>query len=651
MRFCYSCMQQIGDKKLKTCPHCGKPLKLPCDTTRFLKPGTVLQKKFVVGRVLGAGGFGNTYIGWNQLIQRRVAIKEYFPHQLSSRGGDGRTVSVSDVISQQRFRAGLHQFLEEARSIASLQDVKGVVQVFTFFEENGTGYIIMEYLEGMDVKTILEQRGNRMDYEWSRRVILTVLHTLREIHSRNVLHRDIAPDNIIVTNEGVIKLIDFGAAKHATELANVRSDIVLKSGYAPLEQYSKKVKQGAYTDLYAVAALFYRMLTGMKPQPANDRMNKDELKPLSELGIHVPQQAEFAIMVCLNLQPEFRLQSAQEFMEALDGTEFVPIYEPKWILPEPVPVSSFAKWKRWMNGMPVWKRAGILFAVIVLAGLCAASGIHLASTNNKSKSEMVQKGSKLLPPCEKLEEAEAEKKLEELEIDFNVVYRYRSDCKENLVVEMKPAAGSQMKEGDTVALTVESSEYVTVPDYSGKKHGQIRSDLKKRLGKKYKDSIFSYNYTSKQKQKDKCYAQTATGKIEISNLSSFKVQISWGTKESYEAVMPDLVGKTVAQAKKILKSEGIQMMIQEENAVYDSAYASGTIIYQNIRKGKTMNSNRADRQNYSVPEAVVVTLSKGREPTPEPTVRPTPEPTMRPTQKPKKTAKPPKREEEPLADW
>lgn len=160
-------------------------------------------------------------------------------------------MTVSGTVNQQRFRTGLLQFLEEARSIATLQDVKGVVQVYNFFEENGTGYIIMEYLEGMDVKTILKHRGQRMDYEWSRRVILTVLHTLREVHKRGILHRDIAPDNIFVTNEGVIKLIDFGAAKHATALANMHTDIVLKAGYAPIEQYSKKTQQGPYTDLYA----------------------------------------------------------------------------------------------------------------------------------------------------------------------------------------------------------------------------------------------------------------------------------------------------------------------------------------------------------------------------------------------------------------
>ena len=155
MQLCYSCMHQINDKNLTTCPACGEPLDLSCDTTRFLKPGTVLQGKFIVGKILGAGGFGNTYIGWNKLLQCKVAIKEYFPRQLSYRTEENSTVSVSEATNQERFRAGLNQFLAEARGVAGLQNIKGIIQIYTFFEEYGTGYFVMEYLEGMDVKEVV----------------------------------------------------------------------------------------------------------------------------------------------------------------------------------------------------------------------------------------------------------------------------------------------------------------------------------------------------------------------------------------------------------------------------------------------------------------------------------------------------------------
>ena len=163
MKLCYHCMHQFKDEKLHTCPNCKKSLQLQQVSARYLKPGTVLQKKFIVGYPLGSGGFGNTYIGWNQLLLCKVAIKEFYPEQYSGRSPDGVTVTVPDGKLKPRFRKGLQQFLEEARSVAALQDIKGVVAISNFFEEHGTGYIVMEYLEGMDVKTILKKSGDKKD--------------------------------------------------------------------------------------------------------------------------------------------------------------------------------------------------------------------------------------------------------------------------------------------------------------------------------------------------------------------------------------------------------------------------------------------------------------------------------------------------------
>ena len=167
MKLCYHCMSQISNDKASTCPVCGKSLDPEEQKPRFLKPGTVLGGKFIAGYHLGSGGFGNTYIGWDQVLQRKVAIKEFYPEQYCGRGQDGLTVVVTDERLISRYQRGLQQFLVEARNVAALHDVQGVVEISNFFEENGTGYIIMEYLEGMDVKTILQKSGNKKDYEWS----------------------------------------------------------------------------------------------------------------------------------------------------------------------------------------------------------------------------------------------------------------------------------------------------------------------------------------------------------------------------------------------------------------------------------------------------------------------------------------------------
>lgn len=411
MKLCYHCMSQIFNDKASTCPVCGKSLASEEQKPRFLKPGTVLGGKFIAGYHLGSGGFGNTYIGWDQILQRKVAIKEFYPEQYCGRGQDGRTVVVTDERLISRYQRGLQQFLVEARNVAALHDVQGVVEISNFFEENGTGYIIMEYLEGMDVKTILQKSGNKKDYEWSRRVILTVLYTLKEVHKRGVLHRDIAPDNIFVTKEGIVKLIDFGAAKNVTVMDSSK-DVWLKAGYAPIEQYSNTFEQGPYTDLYAVAALFYRMLTGQKPVPAVDRLENDPLVPLSDMGISIPQQAEMAIMVCLNVMPEYRLQSAEEFMEALDGKFFIPVYEPTWILPKEKPKGIKAK----IGALPVGAKVVLCLLGIALIG---GTGIGVMSAfNNQTQTSMENVQQVLMVDLKGKTSEEAEKEVEKLNRDY-----------------------------------------------------------------------------------------------------------------------------------------------------------------------------------------------------------------------------------------
>ncbi len=647
MERCYSCMKPIPDKAMQICPHCGEPLNIPCDTETFLVPGSVLQGKFLVGKVLGSGGFGNTYIGWNQVLQCRVAIKEYFPKHLSTRERMRGEVSVSDRVSQQRFRAGLFQFLEEARSIATLQDVKGIVQVYNFFEENGTGYIIMEYLDGTDVKTIMEERGGRLDYEWSRRVMLTVLYTLREIHRRGILHRDIAPDNIFVTRDGFVKLIDFGAAKHATALANMHQDIVLKAGYAPIEQYGREAKQGPYTDLYAVAAMFYRMLTGVKPQPANERMSEDKLPSLSDLGIHIPEQAEMGIMVCLNVMPQYRLQNAQDFMEVLDGRNFVPVYEPDWILPEAEEKDGFMKK---LQRLPLWKKAvlacGTTAAAILVAVGCVAA---IAPFQRKSR-ETVSISEEVLPQCEGKSLDSAQKGLEKYGIQTDISYIYNPDNAANTVIAMEPSAGTDVDSVDRLHLKVESGTMLTMENFKGKNAKEVRTALKRICKNKYQGKMCIYNYT-KSTEKDKCYTQSSSGNMAVKDLARFTVQISWGQEKDYQVYMPDLGGLTLEQARKKLKNQGLSMAVGVSRKIEDDA-PEGTIISQEIPEGEKFNRNRADTANYNVPERVGVVVSMGILPISTPEATPMPKRTPRPKKpseskskkssklKSKKTAKP-----------
>lgn len=617
MKLCYHCMEQIQDEKVKICPKCGKNPEPIQTSPRFLKPGTILQGKFIVGCPLGAGGFGNTYIGWNKLLLRKVAIKEFYPEQYSGRSANGVTVTVSDAKLQPRFRKGLQQFLEEARSVAALQDIKGVVSISNFFEENGTGYIVMEYLEGMDVKAILKKSGDKKDYEWCRRVVLTVLYTLQSIHRRGVLHRDIAPDNIFVTNEGVIKLIDFGAAKHASALANMKSDIVLKVGYAPIEQYSRNSTQGAYTDLYAVAALFYRMLTGQKPIPANERVEHDALIPPSAMGIQIPEQAELGMMVCLNVKPEYRLQSAEEFMEALDGKSFLPVYEPEWILP---PVEE-PGWTQRFRRLSVAAKVSICLAAICLTGGIIAGGIAIgtagsrnisgiSSTLEDGKFKMEDYTGKSYEDVHSILAMQGVRNVAEPQYDFS--------SEEEGVITEQSIPPSQVVDADSrLTFTVSGGDrYYTMPDFADASEKEIiqffternfdvevYSDpygIQKRTEKgagggqaKRNAQITINRYFSKDISEGICFDQTVPAGEKCDSTKDLAVFISMGGEEAdFIKKIPDLKNLTKKEALEKIKSAGLSDVLEvtfEESSEYIDGIETGAVNRQNIAAGKKIN--------------------------------------------------------------
>ena len=615
MRLCYHCMHQIEDEKVHTCPACGKPLKVRQENaSEMLPPGTVLKGKFLIGYSIGFGGFGITYIGWDQVLQRKVAIKEFYPRQITERNQDGVTVTVTDEGMKNRFRAGLQSFLQEARSLASLQDtVKGVVSIYSYFEANGTGYIVMEYLEGMDVKNILKKSGGTREYEWCRQVILTVLHTLRDVHRQGILHRDIAPDNVFITNEGVIKLIDFGAAKHTSDLINTRSDIVLKVGYAPIEQYSKTAKQGPYTDMYAVAALFYRMLTGKKPAPANERVNEDTLVPPSTLGVSIPEQAEMAIMVCLNIYPEHRLQNASDFMEALDGIGFEPKYEPDWILPYQ---RMIEKKESKLTKLPAPVKGLILFGILLII----AGGVFAASRvlTNKDSVEVGETSTSFMPDCVGKSSEEAIASLQEAGIPFNekLTYEYNPDTEKGKVTSQNIRAGVIVQEEDVVNLTVSGGDSTfTMPDLSTMSRDDVKNFFESKGVPVTLEDTFS-----EEVPKDQMVLQSmAAGEdytIGDASMPAITAAYSLGKKSDYDVKMPNLKNLSVKEAKKKLQDAGLTLEVSVEKDSDYNKVKKGKVCDQSISAGEKVNTieNKGDE--------VVLYTSIGPKPTPKPTVKP-----------------------------
>lgn len=315
---CMGCMEEYDDS-LSVCPICGYARNTQPAEAYHLEPETILNGKYIIGKVLGFGGFGTTYIGWDLMLEKKVAIKEYMPSDFATRVPGETKLSVYDGELGEQFEAGLKSFIDESQRLAKFNNEDGIVHIYDSFLENSTAYIVMEYLEGKTLKAILKERGGKISYSEAVTLIEPVLKSLDAVHKTGIIHRDIAPDNIFITDDGRVKLIDFGASRYATTLHSKSLSVILKQGFAPEEQYRSRGNQGPWSDVYAVCATLYNAITGIVPEDALERCEDDTLVPPSKLGIEIPQNVENAILNGLNVRAENRIQSAGELAQALTG--------------------------------------------------------------------------------------------------------------------------------------------------------------------------------------------------------------------------------------------------------------------------------------------------------------------------------------------
>ena len=278
-----------------------------------LQEGQVLAGKYIVGKVLGKGGFGITYLCFDTFLKRRVAIKEYFPDTYSHRDSGKKTVSVTN--SETMYKYGADKFYNEAKLLAQFKNTKGIVEVYEFFRENNTVYFVMEMLDGCDLRTLC--KSNRIcDENYVVYLVLETLKSLKILHEHNVIHRDISPDNIYLCNDGNIKLIDFGAARVTAGDSSKKLSVLLKKEFAPLEQYQSNGKQGPWTDIYALGATMYYLLKRIAPEDAVSRLNCDSL---NMSGI-TPEIAA-VLNKMLALQIDSRYKNVQEVIDDLMKTQ------------------------------------------------------------------------------------------------------------------------------------------------------------------------------------------------------------------------------------------------------------------------------------------------------------------------------------------
>lgn len=318
MNLCPSCFASKGESA--GCPVCGFEEGTADPNWNSLKPGTLIHGRYAIGRVLGQGGFGITYLGFDLRLNVKLAIKEYYPSGLAVRNTASRAVMNATVDVREDFQRGMEKFLEEARTLARFEDHPNIVSVRDFFEENGTAYMVMTYFEGRTLLKYLEEKGGTLPFDEVLTILIPVMNALDEVHASGLIHRDISPDNIFITYSGQVKLLDFGAAKSAMALLNQQShSIVLKKGYSPAEQYQSRGSLGPWTDIYSMAATIYRSITGIIPPDSLDRLDKEILIPPSQQGVAIPGYAEAALIRALSISPRQRPQSMREFQGELLG--------------------------------------------------------------------------------------------------------------------------------------------------------------------------------------------------------------------------------------------------------------------------------------------------------------------------------------------
>lgn len=568
MKYCMGCMENIEDEVLQ-CPHCGF-MQNNQNVQGLLQTGTILQNRYIVGRSIGNGGFGVTYIGLDAQLKRKIAIKEFFPRKTSARMKDGLRVVATSMECQQAFNRGLEQFLNEAKHLARLSHIQGIVYIYNFFQENGTGYIIMEYLEGKDLRNLLHQHNEKLPFDEAKELILSVLYILKNVHMNGILHRDIAPDNVFITEDKIVKLIDFGAARHAVRQPSEETDVLLKVGYAPVEQYYVDGKQGAWTDMYEVGALFYRMLTGVKPIPSIERVKKDTLQLPSELGVELPDYAEAAIMTSLNIDSRYRIQSARDYMHALHGDSFQPT---EWT----VETTLFEQDELEQKQKFFSKKRILLLIAICLA--IVASGM-VAAIKLRKNTDVVVTNNKELPDLKGMTEEEAVNQLQTLDLsDIKIVYIYDADGKET-VEEQNPAAGGSIVAQSEITLTVKSAKKTVLPElqnsmtYSAAKDELQKKGLIVEKKEKYDENISKGNVID--------YEKMAAGEV-LDAGTLIQLNISLGSKKDYEIKVPDLSGLTIKEVEKICKKSKIPYKIAKGTK---QEYIVQT---QSVQANKTIN--------------------------------------------------------------
>ncbi|MCK5129154.1 MAG: PASTA domain-containing protein, partial [Clostridiales bacterium] len=541
--------------------------------------------RYLVGKVVGFGGFGVTYIGWDLLLQQRIAVKEYFPGDFATRIPGQTDVTAFDGEKGEQYDEGLKRFMTEAQSLAKFAGTPGIVDIFDTFFENKTAYIIMEYLEGQDLKTYLKEKGGTIDFDDAMRIIAPVLGALKIVHKENLIHRDISPDNIFMTKDDEIKLIDFGAARYATTTHSKSLSVILKPGYAPEEQYRSRGNQGPWSDVYAIGATLYRMLTGIVPEEAMERNVKDTVKDLSKLNSKIPKHAEIAIMNALAVKAEFRTNNIPEFEIELLGEGDVT----RTIIKKSKVDSG--RWPLWLKiQVPIAAILLITIPILWLLGIFESEDITPPPAPDMIK----------VPSLYKMDKADAHQVVLDLDLKYvEVDSQSHVYAAMNTVMKQSPIQGIEAEAGITIVEVVISSgpEYEEMPDMTYKLKKDAIDELE----------TLGFVVITEEESQDIAPGAVISQNIEAGTQYIVGKKVMLTVSTGYKGgsvgegvVVPDVVGISFEEGANILKGDSLYVLKEKEEwneeipvgeiisqqPLPDTDFKTGDIVNVVISKGK-----------------------------------------------------------------
>ena len=609
MRLCKGCMEYY-DNDLTTCPHCGYVEDTPPESPNHLFPGVLLNNRYIVGKVLGYGGFGVTYIAYDGILQMKAAIKEYLPSEFSTRMLGQSEVTIFGGNKHEQFIDGLNKFTDEAKKLAKFHSEEGIVKVFNTFEENNTAYIVMEYLDGETLADYLE-REKTIPSDKAIEMMKPVIGSLKNVHKHGIIHRDIAPDNVFITKRGDVKLIDFGAARYATATHSRSLTVMIKPGYSPEEQYRSRGDQGSHTDVYAVAATMYKMITGHTPPDALERRayfenkGKDTLPPIRKYVRDIDTNVETAILNALNVRIEDRTPDMETFFNELTSTEPVKRRAGKIKKIDPL---------TW----PLWAKISIPTAAVGLAVFIVllATG-HIVHKSDGDSNE-IPEGQTRVPSVISREVTEGEAKLSESNLLMMIGEKVNNEeIPENYILTQDIDGGAVVPENTVINVSVSSVEKTVVPNILGMELEKAKATLEE-LG----------FVVTVEEQYDNVIAegciitQSAEPDSELADGSEIILTVSKGKapnqkQEVKEVTLSDFVGMTYNDVIKKAEELGISVKVTERK--YSKSYKKDVVMEQNPKaKSKIKTSQTVELvvslgyNKVTVPDVTYMTEEKAK---------------------------------------